>query len=56
MPRSAVLHAAPAPETAFLVAAAADTEPLEGWGDGRAGALISVFAQLEAQDREARLG
>jgi phytoene synthase len=28
----------------------------EGWGDGRAGALISVFAQLEAQDREARLG
>ncbi len=53
MPQSAVLHAAPAPEVAFLVdaAAKAQTRPRNDWGQGRAGALLAVFAQLEAQDR-----
>ncbi|MDJ0825341.1 MAG: phytoene/squalene synthase family protein [Rhodobacter sp.] len=56
MPRSAVLHAAPAPEVAFLVdaAARARVRPRSDWGDGRSGALLSIFAQLEAQDRAQR--
>jgi phytoene synthase len=53
MPRSAVLHARPTPEVAFLVdaAAQAQTRARSDWGQGRAGALMAVFAQLEAQDR-----
>jgi phytoene synthase len=52
MPGSAVLHAPPLPEVAFLVeAAAVDRAPETAWGDGRSGALIGIFAQLEAQDR-----
>lgn len=52
MPRSAVLHARPLAETAFLVDAAAQTAPqATGWGDGRAGTLLAVFAELEARDR-----
>ncbi|MCA3440186.1 MAG: phytoene/squalene synthase family protein [Rhodobacter sp.] len=47
LPRAPRLHAAPAPETAFLVAAAARVPPTRG----RAEALLSVLAQLEAQDR-----
>ena len=47
LPRAPRLHAAPAPETAFLVAAAACAPPAQG----RAEALLSVLAQLEAQDR-----
>jgi phytoene synthase len=56
MPQSAVLHAAPAQEVAFLVDAAARTAPRGDWGVGRSGALLELFAQLEAQDRGARLG
>ncbi len=55
MPRSAVLHAPPLPETAFLVdAVARDAAPV--WGGGRTGTVVSIFAQLEAQDRDRRLG
>ncbi|MDJ0628147.1 MAG: phytoene/squalene synthase family protein [Rhodobacter sp.] len=56
MPRSAVLHAAPAPEVAFLVdaAARARTQPRGDWGEGRSGALLSIFAQLEANDQAQR--
>ena len=46
-PRQAVIHAAPVPEVAFLVAAAARARP----GRGRTDALLSVLAQLEARDR-----
>jgi phytoene synthase len=46
-PGPATLHAAPAPEVAFLVQAAARQIPRFGRSD----ALLSVFAQLEAQDR-----
>ena len=51
MPRSAVLHARPLPETAFLVEAAARAPAAAGWGPGRGGALIAVLAELEARDR-----
>jgi len=51
MPHSAVLYAQPAPETAFLVDAAAQRAPQAGWGEGRSGALMALFAQLEARDR-----
>jgi phytoene synthase len=47
LPRAPHLHAAPAPETAFLVSAAARVPVSRG----RAEALLSVLAQLEAQDR-----
>ena len=56
MLQSAVLHGRPLPECAFLVDAAARSAKPEGiWGDGRAGALLSALADLEARDREARL-
>lgn len=55
MPRSAVLYAKPLPEVAYLVDAAADTEPdLSPWGQGRTGELIAVLAQLEARERARR--
>ena len=47
-PTSAVLHARPLPETAFLVDAAADRRPRESWSDS----VVALFAQLEAKDRE----
>lgn len=47
-PGCATLHAAPEPEVAFLVNAAARARPQRG----RSEALISVLAQLEAQDRQ----
>ncbi len=48
MPNSAVLHARPLPETAFLVEAAARQAPAKSaWGEN----VISVLAQLEARDR-----
>ena len=50
LPRAPHLHAAPAPETAFLVSAAARVPPARG----RAEALLSVLAQLEAQDRRSQ--
>ncbi|MEL6233664.1 MAG: phytoene/squalene synthase family protein [Pseudomonadota bacterium] len=50
-PRSAVIHAAPLPETRFLVEAAAEDAEAPHWGSGRAGTLLSVFAQLEAHER-----
>ena len=46
-PRAAVLHAEPEPEVAFLVRAAAR----EDLRRGRSDTLLSVLAQLEAQDR-----
>ena len=52
MPGSAVLHAPPLPEAAYLVEAAAVSSPAAtAWGDGRAGTVMAIFAQLEAQDR-----
>lgn len=54
-PRSAVLHAKALDECAFLVDAAARRPAAEGWGEGRAGRLLSVLATLEARDRNARL-
>jgi phytoene synthase len=45
------MDAPPAPEVAFLVEAAARRNP---WGEGRAGALVGLLAQLEARDREMR--
>lgn len=53
--RSAVLHARPLAECAFLVDAAARQPALAGWGEGRAGRLLAVLAELEARDREAHL-
>ncbi len=50
LPRPARLHAAPAPEVAFLVQAAARAPAAQG----RADALLSVLAQLEAQDQRRR--
>lgn len=47
LPGTAVLHAAPVPEVAFLVTAAARAKPHKGRSD----ALLSVLAQLEARDR-----
>jgi phytoene synthase len=56
MPRSAVLYARPLNETRFLVdAAALAGHTAKPWGEGRAGALVSVFAELKAHDR-ARFG
>jgi phytoene synthase len=54
LPRPARLHAAPAAEVDFLVQAAARMPR----SPGRADALLSVLAQLEAQDRrlQSRLG
>lgn len=51
LPRPAVIYARALPETQFLVDAAARTRPgMEGWGDGRAGALLSALADLKARD------
>jgi phytoene synthase len=47
LPRSAVIHARPTPETAFLVTAAARREARTSRSD----ALFTVLTQLEAQDR-----
>lgn len=49
-PGCATLHAAPEPEVAFLVNAAAQPKPHRG----RSEALIDILAQLEAQDRKIR--
>ena len=50
LPQSAVLHAAPQPEVAFLVDAAARRSSHYSRSD----ALFAVFAQLEAKDRADR--
>jgi phytoene synthase len=47
LPQSAVLHAGPAPETAWLVHAAAQTQPVHRRSD----ALVGIMSQLEARDR-----
>lgn len=49
-PRQATLHARPAPEVAFLVQAAAQAQR----AGSRSETLLSVLAQLEAQDRARR--
>jgi phytoene synthase len=55
-PQSSVLHGAPLTECAFLVDAAARSQPKVGaWGGGRTGALLTVLADLEARDRRAAL-
>ncbi|WP_425092408.1 15-cis-phytoene synthase [Tropicimonas sp. S265A] len=54
MPRSAVLHASPLDECAFLVDAAARNADRSPWGEGRSGTLLGLFAQLEERDREMR--
>ncbi len=52
MPRPAMLYAEPLEETRFLVEAAARTSrAATQWGEGRAGSLLAVFAELEARDR-----
>ena len=51
MPRDATLYAAPLPSAAFLIDAAAAPAAGAQWGEGRAGALVGLFAQLKAQDR-----
>ncbi len=55
MPQSAILHARPLPEVAFLVEAGASRGGVasEGWGEGRAGAVVGILAQLEQRDRAA---
>lgn len=51
-PQSAILHAKPLDEVAFLVdAAGRDTSASSVWGDGRSGAFVAVLAQLEINDR-----
>lgn len=51
MPRPAVQYARPLEETAFLVEAAARVPPAEGiWGEGRAGEIVALFAELRARD------
>lgn len=50
MPQPAMLHAAPEPEVAFLVSAAARG----GVAKGRSEAFLAVLAQLEARDRNRR--
>ncbi|NNL19686.1 MAG: phytoene/squalene synthase family protein [Boseongicola sp.] len=56
LPQSAVLLARPLEETAFLVNAAARAKPVApNWGEGRAGALLSVLAELEARDQQIQL-
>ncbi|MFN3936490.1 MAG: 15-cis-phytoene synthase [Gemmobacter sp.] len=50
-PRSALLHARPEPEAAFLVAAAARS----GAAHSRSETLIALLAQLQARDRAAGL-
>ncbi|TFL19298.1 15-cis-phytoene synthase [Jannaschia formosa] len=48
VPRSAVLHARPLDEVAFLVSAASDPRPVQGgWSEE----VLDVFAQLAANDR-----
>lgn len=47
LPRPATLHARPEPEVAYLVDAATCTPPRRGRSD----TLLTVLAQLEAQDR-----
>lgn len=52
LPQSAVLHAKPLPEIAFLVDAAGQAEGSKSyWGEGRTGAFVEALAQLEQQDR-----
>lgn len=51
MPRSAMLHARPLDETAFLIDAATAGQPMPAqWGDGKVGTLVGVFAQLKERD------
>jgi phytoene synthase len=55
MPCPAVRYAQPLDETAFLVAAAAKVPPAPGpWGEGRAGELVALFAELKARDAARR--
>lgn len=55
LPRAPAAYSAPLPEAAWLVEATAlGNAGVTEWGDGRAGTLMSVFAHLEAQDRQRR--
>ncbi len=56
MPRSAVIYAKPLPEVAFLVEAAARRDRRIGaWGEGRAGDVLAVLADLKAREQARRL-
>ena len=49
MPRSALIHAEPLPETAFLVNAAAARAPIAAdWSDG----ILATMAGLKSRDQE----
>ena len=52
LPRAATLHGAPRPEVAFLVEAAANPRR----APGRSKAVLTVLAQLQAQDRARATG
>ncbi|MEM9248624.1 MAG: phytoene/squalene synthase family protein [Pseudomonadota bacterium] len=53
LPKSAILYGAPLQETAFLVDAAAYPKRNSGpWGEGRAGELVSLFAELKRRDAQ----
>ncbi|MEM6664611.1 MAG: phytoene/squalene synthase family protein [Pseudomonadota bacterium] len=51
MPRSAVLHAPPLPETEFLVDAVAAPEAEPDWGTGTMGMVFSALANMKERDR-----
>ncbi|MEL7153751.1 MAG: phytoene synthase, partial [Pseudomonadota bacterium] len=50
MPRSSELYAKPLPETAFLVDAAARSQP-QAWSDQTVGTLVNVFSRLKERDQ-----
>ncbi|WP_116132319.1 phytoene/squalene synthase family protein [Tropicimonas sp. IMCC34043] len=50
-PRSPVRHAPPLPAAAFLIDAACGPAQAVGWGEGRAGTVLSVLAQLAQEDQ-----
>jgi phytoene synthase len=55
MPRAATYYAAPLPACRFLVEAAARPATAAGpWGEGRAGDLVALFADLKARDARRR--
>jgi phytoene synthase len=55
MPCPAVLYARPLEETTFLVEAAARVPRERGpWGEGRAGELVALFAELKSRDAARR--
>ena len=56
LPRSAVIHAPPLPETAFLVDAARRESPRGSRFDDRVNGLTDLFMELKARDQQQRAG